>query len=107
MKYLLYLFFLIPFTVSSQYLEKIPIYEDVKRSVNLNNGNILNISAVDLDYNTADSLCQCEEYQFGKVFWVYEMDSEFNIIKEKCFKREDIDWSMNSCTPDVISCRHC
>ena len=103
MKYLLYLFFLIPFTVSSQYLEKIPIYEDVKRSVNLNNGNILNISAVDLDYNTADSLCQCEEYQFGKVFWVYEMDSEFNIIKEKCFKREDIDWSMNSCTPDIKS----
>ena len=89
------------------------------KSIILNNGNSLNVAGVNLDNNTAESPCQCAEYQFGQVLWIFEMDTEFNIVNQKCFKKSDINdlfyfypntqtlhnesgvWGSSSCVPNI------
>ena len=56
----------------------------------LNNGNKLNFSYDNLDNNTADSDCQCENIFFGDVMWVFETNNNYEIINQQCFKREDL-----------------
>jgi hypothetical protein len=56
----------------------------------LSNGNKLNFSIDNLDNNTADSDCQCENIFFGDVMWVFETNNNFEIINQQCFTREDL-----------------
>lgn len=56
----------------------------------LSNGNKLNFSYDNLDNNTADSDCQCENIFFGDVMWVFETNNNYEIINQQCFKREDL-----------------
>lgn len=56
----------------------------------LSNGNKLNFSYDNLDNNTADSDCQCENIFFGRVLWVFETNNNYEIINQQCFKREDL-----------------
>ncbi len=60
------------------------------KTLMLNNGNRLVFAPENLDNNTADSDCQCENIYFGNVLWVFEVNNSFEIIKQKCFKREDL-----------------
>ncbi|MFT5297647.1 MAG: hypothetical protein ACI9YH_003683 [Colwellia sp.] len=63
---------------------------DIYETIVLQNGNKLNFAFEYLDNNTADSDCQCEEYSFGRVLWVFETNNNFEIVKQKCFKKEDL-----------------
>ena len=60
------------------------------KTLMLNNGNRLVFASENLDNNTADSDCQCENIYFGNVLWVFEVNNSFEIIKQKCFEREDL-----------------
>lgn len=63
---------------------------DIIETIILNNGNRLNFAFDNLDNNTAESSCQCEEYSFGEVLWVFESNNDFEIINQKCFKEDDL-----------------
>lgn len=56
----------------------------------LKNGNKLNFAFENLDNNTSDSDCQCEDIFFGDVFWVFESNNNFEIVNQKCFQRDDL-----------------
>jgi hypothetical protein len=107
---------------SSQILEQSDFSEfNWMKSFILKNGNSINLAGVNLDNNTANSPCQCEEYQFGQVFWIFEMDENNSIVNQKCYKKNDMEslfwiytddtkknyydarsvWDSNSCVPNV------
>jgi len=96
MKKLLYLFLLAPFFLNGQNITETN-FEGFHWQYNfiLQNGNTLNIAAVDLDNTTAESECQCTEYQFGQRLWVFETDHNFEIINERCFSNEDFQLILN------------
>jgi len=90
---------------------------DLLNSFVLKNGNILYFAIVNLDYKTIDSECQCDEYSFGTVFWIFEKDNEDKIVKQRCYKKDDFlnlvkfknDYRMNksnlwesqNCSPNI------
>ena len=63
--------------------------EDIHYSFGLKSGNTLNVTKVNLDTNTAESPCQCTEYQFGTRIWVFEADRNLEVINERCYSVED------------------
>ena len=75
---------------------------DISNNIILKNGNTLNFASVNLDNWSADSDCQCTEYQVGKVFWVFETNNNLEIIKERCFSKDGFPgiW-LNDCAPDI------
>ena len=60
------------------------------KTLMLNNGNRLVFASENLDNNTAESDCQCENIYFGNVLWVFETNNSFEILNQKCFEREDL-----------------
>ena len=96
MKKLLILLLFIPVIGFSQSVTEIN-FEGFHLQYNfvLQNGNTLNIAAVDLDNSTAESDCQCTEYQFGQRLWVFETDHNLEIINERCFSIEDFQLILN------------
>ena len=75
---------------------------DISNNIILKNGNTLNFASVNLDNRSEDSDCQCTEYQVGKVFWVFETNNNLEIIKERCFSKDEFPgiW-LNDCAPDI------
>jgi len=68
---------------------------DIMDTFVLKNGNTLTLASVDRDYRTANSECQCEEYQFGKVFWIFEKDIDNKIVNQRCYKEDDFGFMDN------------
>jgi len=58
-------------------------------SILLNNGNKLNFAYENLDDNTADSDCQCENVFSGTVYWVFETNSDYEIVNQNCITMDE------------------
>jgi len=106
MKKLLYIFLLAPFFLNGQNITETN-FEHLNYNFILQNGNTLNIASVNLDTTTAESQCQCTEYQFGTRLWIFETDQNLEIINQRCFSQEEFSgqlgdgWWNNDACPDI------
>jgi hypothetical protein len=83
-------FFIASFNLNAQEILISDFDTSIKETLLLKNGNKLNFVTTNLDSNTADSDCQCENIFSGLVLWVFESNNNFEIVNQKCFKREDL-----------------
>ena len=58
--------------------------------ITLSNGNRLNFGIANLNFWNQNSLFQCSEYDFEDRYWIYELNSNNEVVNEICYSKEDI-----------------